>query len=342
MALGPLSLVRPGCRGAGTAGIGEESNGAVPPDLGVAARCGRNIVAHETTIVPVGFVRGGRTELRDDDWGREQCVIELEARFGPDSVASLDSFSHLEVVFLFDRVSDSEVECGSRHPRGRIDWPRVGIFAQRAKGRPNRIGVSRCRLVRVEGTRLTVEGLDAVDGTPVIDVKPYLREFGPRGGVVQPRWATELMSGYAEAPHRGPLTPAELLAFLRDHRLAVQASTSASGPQAAVVGFAVSDRLEIVFDTLDTSRKLANLRINPRIELVVGWDQEQTAQIAGIADEPTGEDLARLKDVYFAAVPDGVERQSWKGITYVRVRLTWARYSDFRGSQARVVELTLG
>lgn len=273
--------------------------------------------------------------------GQEQCVIELETRFGPDSVASLETFSHLEVVFLFDRVPASEVECGSRHPRGRVDWPRVGIFAQRAKARPNRIGVSRCRLVRVEGTRLHVEGLDAVDGTPVIDVKPYLREFGPRGGVVQPRWATELMSGYAQAPRTGPLTPAELLAFLREHRLAVQASISALAPQAAVIGFAVSDELEIVFDTLDTSRKLANLRINPRIELVVGWDQEQTAQIAGIADEPSGADLARLKGVYFAVHPDGVARQSWKGITYVRVRPTWARYSDFRGRDARVVELTV-
>lgn len=124
---------------------------------------------------------------------------------------------------------------------------------------------------------------------------------------------------------------AELLAFLRRHRYAVQASASADGaPQAAVVGIAVSDELEIVFDTLGTTRKMTNLRANSRIALVVGWDEEQTVQLEGIADEPKGDDLARLLSVYLAAFPDGIERQSWKDITYVRMRPTWARYSDFR------------
>lgn len=124
---------------------------------------------------------------------------------------------------------------------------------------------------------------------------------------------------------------AELLAFLRRHRYAVQASASPQGaPQAAVVGIAVSDGLEIVFDTLGTTRKMENLRANPRIALVVGWDEEQTVQLEGIADEPKGDELARLVAVYLAKFPDGVERQSWKDITYVRVRPTWARYSDFR------------
>jgi tRNA-Thr(GGU) m(6)t(6)A37 methyltransferase TsaA len=294
------------------------------------------------SIAPLGFVRGGRTDLADDAWGSERCVIELDARFGPESVASLDSFSHIEVVFLFDRVAESDIEIGRRHPRGRADWPSVGIFAQRAKARPNRIGVSCCRLLRIDGTTLHVQGLDAVDGTPVLDIKPYMREFGPRGGSVQPRWATELMSGYNERPSTGPLTKGELLTFLRGHRLAVQASVSPAGaPQAAVVGIAVSDELEIIFDTVDTTRKLANLRRNRHIELVVGWEEEQTAQIAGTADEPTGDELERIRRVYFAVYPDGVERLSWKGITHVRVRPKWARYSDFRGSEPRIVELTL-
>jgi len=124
---------------------------------------------------------------------------------------------------------------------------------------------------------------------------------------------------------------AELLAFLRRHRYAVQASTAADGaPQAAVVGIAVTDQLEIVFDTLSTTRKAHNLRQDPRVALVVGWDEEQTAQLEGVADEPTGDELARLKHVYFAAFPDGPERERWPNITYVRVRPTWARYSDFR------------
>jgi PPOX class probable F420-dependent enzyme len=136
------------------------------------------------------------------------------------------------------------------------------------------------------------------------------------------------------------VTRAALLAFLKKHRLAVQATAAADGtPQAAVVGIGVSDELEIVFDTLETTRKCQNLRRDPRIALVVGWDEEQTAQIEGVADEPKGEELARIKQVYFAAYPDGPTREAWPGITYVRVRPTWVRHSDFRGAAPRIEEL---
>jgi hypothetical protein len=122
-----------------------------------------------------------------------------------------------------------------------------------------------------------------------------------------------------------------MLQFIRRHRYAVQASTAADGaPQAAVVGIAVTDELEVLFDTLGTSRKAKNLRREARIALVVGWDEEQTLQLEGIADEPTGDELQRLKRVYLAAFPDGIEREQWPDIIYVRVRITWARYSDFR------------
>jgi tRNA (adenine37-N6)-methyltransferase len=148
------------------------------------------------SLEAIGTVRGGRKEPVDNDWEREACAIELDARFRDDCLLGLDAFSHLEVVYVFDRVDESEIEPGARHPRGRADWPRVGIFAQRGKGRPNRIGVSRCSIVRVEGKTIHVRGLDAIDGTPVLDVKPYMREFGPRGEVKQPAWATELMAEY--------------------------------------------------------------------------------------------------------------------------------------------------
>jgi tRNA (Thr-GGU) A37 N-methylase len=88
------------------------------------------------------------------------------------------------------------VTTGARHPRGNRDWPAVGILSQRAKGRPNRIGVTVCELVAVDGLELRVRGLDAVDGSPVLDVKPYMAEFAPRGPVRQPAWSSELMQGY--------------------------------------------------------------------------------------------------------------------------------------------------
>jgi len=137
------------------------------------------------------------------------------------------------------------------------------------------------------------------------------------------------------------MTRAELLSFLRRHRYAVQASTAADGaPQAAVIGIAVSDQLEIVFDTLATSRKAQHLRRDARIALVVGWDEEQTVQLEGRADEPAADELRRLKAVYFERFPDGPEREQWPDITYFRVRVGWARYSDFRPN-GNVVEVSL-
>ena len=150
----------------------------------------------EVTLRSVGVVSSPRTDPVDDEWGGVVSRIDLDPSFGPEALAGLDAFSHVEVIFLFHLVGEAEVESGARHPRGREDWPRVGVFAQRAKGRPNRLGASVCRLLAIDGLALTVEGLDAIDGTPVLDVKPYMREFGPRGEVRQPDWATELMGRY--------------------------------------------------------------------------------------------------------------------------------------------------
>ncbi|MEU9856989.1 SAM-dependent methyltransferase [Streptomyces sp. NPDC047974] len=150
----------------------------------------------EIVSEPVGRVVGGRAEVLDDEWGGVAAVIRLDERFGADALAGLDAFSHVEVVYHFDRVPAEKVETGARHPRGNTDWPLVGIFAQRGKNRPNRLGVSRCRLLRVDGREVHVEGLDAVDGTPVLDIKPYMSEFGPRGATTQPGWATEIMRHY--------------------------------------------------------------------------------------------------------------------------------------------------
>jgi hypothetical protein len=141
------------------------------------------------------------------------------------------------------------------------------------------------------------------------------------------------------------MTPAELLPFLRRHRYAVQATvTPAGAAQAAVVGIAVSDDLEIVFDTLQSTRKLQNLRLNPAISLVIGGcteGEEESVQLDGRADEPAGGDLERLKQVYYATFPDGPTRLSWPGLVYVRVRPTWLRYSNFRQDPPQIVELTV-
>jgi tRNA-Thr(GGU) m(6)t(6)A37 methyltransferase TsaA len=156
---------------------------------------------NEFVVNAVGVVHSPRSEVKDDFWGGVVSTIELDpGRFGLDATAGLDEFSHLEVVFLLDRVDPEQVQTGARRPRNNPDWPVVGIFAQRAKLRPNRIGVSRCRLLKVEGLRLTVEGLDAIEGTPVLDVKPWIEEFGPAGEVRQPDWSHELMREYYAEP----------------------------------------------------------------------------------------------------------------------------------------------
>lgn len=145
----------------------------------------------------IGTVRGGRAEIVNDDWGAIEAVIELDPeRFTADATASLESFSHIVVVYHFDKVDPATIEWGGRHPRNNKDWPLVGIFAQRGKNRPNLVGVTTCDVVKVDGLNIHVRGLDAVEGTPVIDIKPYMTGFEPRGEIREPDWSKELMAGY--------------------------------------------------------------------------------------------------------------------------------------------------
>lgn len=152
-------------------------------------------------MVPVAFVRGGRSAVRDDDWGGSEVEIVLRDDLDPAALDGIETFSHVEVLFFFDRVDPAKIEVGARHPRNQRAWPAVGIFAQRGKNRPNRIGSTACRVVSRAGRALRVAELDAVDGTPVLDIKPVMREFLPRGEVRQPAWASELMRDYW-APER--------------------------------------------------------------------------------------------------------------------------------------------
>lgn len=148
------------------------------------------------TVAAIGTVSSSRTDVIDDGWDAVTATIVLDPGFTAAAIAGLADFSHVDVIFLFDRVDPDDVHTGARHPRGNQDWPEVGVFAQRVKNRPNRIGLSTCEILGVSGTEIRVRGLDAVDGTPVLDLKPFMEEFGPRGPVREPAWARELMADY--------------------------------------------------------------------------------------------------------------------------------------------------
>jgi len=149
-----------------------------------------------TKVEAIGFVEAARAHPEDDFWGGEEACIALTEQFAPDALQGITDFSHVEILFLFHEVEPAKIVTGSRHPRSNLAWPTAGIFAQRGKNRPNRIGSTICRVVRVEGTRLCVSELDAIDGTPVLDIKPVMVEFLPRQEVRQPAWSHELMRDY--------------------------------------------------------------------------------------------------------------------------------------------------
>lgn len=145
---------------------------------------------------PIAVVRNSRSEIEDDNWGDVISVLELEPSMPEDALHGLEDFSHAEILYYFHLVPDSKIETGARHPRNNTDWPKVGILSQRGKNRPNRLGATLVNILRREGRHLEVQGLDAIDGTPILDIKPVMREFLPRGEVHQPEWATELMKQY--------------------------------------------------------------------------------------------------------------------------------------------------
>lgn len=148
----------------------------------------------EIIVKPIGYVRNARREVEDDHWG--EVVSEIVIEIGEEALQGLEDFSHAEIIFYFDQVDEGKIVTGARHPRNNAEWPKVGILAQRGKNRPNRIGLTTVSILRREKNALSVQGLDAVDGTPILDIKPVMREFQPRGEIRQPAWAGELMKNY--------------------------------------------------------------------------------------------------------------------------------------------------
>lgn len=150
----------------------------------------------EICLTPVGIVHNLRRTATDDDWGAVESEIELVLALPEHALDGLEEFSHVEVIFAFHLVGAEEVTVGVRRPRGNPKWPPVGIFAQRGKNRPNRIGATIAAVVERHGRVLRVRGLDAIDGTPVLDIKPVFAEFLPAEPVRQPAWVAELMANY--------------------------------------------------------------------------------------------------------------------------------------------------
>lgn len=146
-------------------------------------------------MTAIGHVEGGRDAADDDQWSSVRAAIIIDT-LPATALIGLDGFSHCEVVFVFDRLPESAITTGARHPRGNPDWPLVGILAQRGRNRPNRIGVSVCRIIAVTGNRIEVAGFDAINGTPVLDIKPVLSGFLPREAVREPAWASAIMADY--------------------------------------------------------------------------------------------------------------------------------------------------
>ena len=144
---------------------------------------------------PVAVVHNSRQSTADFAWGPVESVIEMLPGFA-EGLEGIDTFSHVIVIFHLDREDDEESPTLRRRPRGRADMPLLGVFAQRGRMRPNRIGITTVPIVRVEPNRLTVRGLDAIDGTPVLDLKPYMPAFDHIETPRVPAWVDRLMKGY--------------------------------------------------------------------------------------------------------------------------------------------------
>ena len=164
----------------------------------MAGLAGRGLIG----MRPIAYVHAPRKSLEDDYWGDVVSKIELDTAVVPaQALDGIEAFSHLEVVFCFHRVRDTVPDLAPRHPRGLTHLPKIGILAQRAKDRPNHIGVSRCELLSRDTSTLVVRGLDAIDETPVLDIKPWTQAFAPRQAVTEPDWVSEVMKTYYSPGH---------------------------------------------------------------------------------------------------------------------------------------------
>ena len=149
----------------------------------------------EIRITPIATVKNTRTSPGDDFWGGTISEIELAEGVSEEALEGIELFSHLEIIYYFNRVGQGKV-VHARRPRGNPEYPLMGIFAQRNKDRPNSIGLTTVELLEHAGRVIKMRYLDAIDGTPVLDIKPVFREFLPKGEVRQAEWVDDLMKDY--------------------------------------------------------------------------------------------------------------------------------------------------
>lgn len=147
-------------------------------------------------INSIATIYNNRKEITDDFWGDIVSEIRLNESIDAEAIKGLEEFSHIEVIYFFHKAVDAPIIMKSEHPRENINWPKVGIFAQRKKNRPNFIGSTICEIVKCEHKSIFVKMLDAIDGTPVIDIKPIMKEFLALKEIKQPFWSTQLMKNY--------------------------------------------------------------------------------------------------------------------------------------------------
>ena len=147
------------------------------------------------TLRQVAFVTSSRAEPTDDGWLQEYHEIELAPHIPTNALEGIGAFSHLDIVYYFDQAPSAGIVYSGR-PRGNPAYPETGIFAQRKKDRPNHIGLCTVELVAHNGRTLRVKYCDAINGTPVLDIKPVFRQFLPVAPVRQPAWVDDLMQHY--------------------------------------------------------------------------------------------------------------------------------------------------
>ncbi len=147
-------------------------------------------------LTPIGFVKNQRREIKDDNWGEVISEIQLTEEIIDEAFEGIEGFSHLEIIFYMSKVPKEKAKSQYRHPRNNTSFPKLGTYAQRNKNRPNRLGLTTVQLIERNAKSIFVKQLDAIDGTPILDIKPVMKAFEPKGEIKEPSWTQEIMKKY--------------------------------------------------------------------------------------------------------------------------------------------------